>query len=85
VTRGLYVREMAEVLGFSYSRLKDKLYGRSPITLQIDRALANIEYCIARGVPPDAWPARLSGRIAAAYDEYDTHRSPQPRDHSPEN
>lgn len=85
VERKLYVREMADLLGFSVSRLKDKLYGRTAITMQMDRAIANIEYCISRDVAPDGWPVRLRRLIAATSSAYIDEQSSRAPDSSPEN
>ena len=82
-TNSLYVREMAVMLGFSLGRLKDKLYGRSAITLQMDRAIENIELLIARGIRPAGWPDRLGRRIVATRLMYIDPESARTPDSSP--
>jgi hypothetical protein len=79
----LYVREMAIMLGFSLGRLKDKLYGRSPISMQMDRAIENIELLVALGVRPAGWPDRLARRIVATRLMYIDPQSARTPDSSP--
>jgi hypothetical protein len=82
--RRLYVHEMAGLLGMATATLKDKLYGRAPITLGTDRAIENIELLVARGVRPAGWPDRLMGRIVATSIGYIDCESAQALDSSPE-
>jgi hypothetical protein len=77
VSRGLYVRELAKMLGYSCSRLKDKLYERSPLTEQLDAQLENVELLLAAGIRPYGWPARLDRRIVVTRIDYTESVNPQ--------
>lgn len=81
---GLFVAEMAIVLGMPLSTFKDKLYARTDMTMRMDRAINNIEMLLKLGCPPSGWPARLHRRVLATFDEYDTHRESTIAPQSPE-
>src|ERR1051325_7321595 len=55
---GLRIDEMAFLLGYSVGRLKDKLYGRAPIGLDIERIVDLVDLALHRGYPPPGWPER---------------------------
>lgn len=59
VVHGLYVWEMADLLGWPPSTLQKKLGGQLSLTLFVDRALTNIELLVAAGIVPDGAPLWL--------------------------
>jgi transcriptional regulator with XRE-family HTH domain len=61
--RGLTVEELATLLGWPVSTLQKKLGGHTKLTLDLDRAIANIEMVIARGGVPDGAPIWLQARL----------------------
>jgi hypothetical protein len=83
IGHGLFIREMAHAFGFSVGRLKDKLYGRTPITEQVDRLTEMTDLLLHRGIRPPAWPDRLARRIHANIVGYNDRHSAQNRDSSP--
>jgi hypothetical protein len=80
----LYVREMAFMLGIPTTTLKDKLYGRGPIRLRVDRELGNIDLMLAAGIRPEGWPDRLARRIVVTRIDYIETMSTQTCDDTPE-
>jgi hypothetical protein len=76
VKHGLYVHEIAWLFGYTLGRMKDKLYGRSPIGLTTDRLTTQVDMLLALGVRPDGWPQRLSRRIHANKIVYNGDQSP---------
>jgi len=63
VRHGLRVDEMAFVFGYSVGRLKDKLYGHTPIRLETERIVDLVDLALHRGYPPPGWPPRLSDAV----------------------
>jgi transcriptional regulator with XRE-family HTH domain len=63
VRRGLTVEELAILLGWPCSTLQKKLGGHTRLTLDLDRAIANIEMIIARRGVPDGAPIWLQARL----------------------
>ena len=84
IAHELYVRELASLFGMPIATVKDKLYDRAPMTMRVDRAIANIEYLIALGAPPEGWPERLRYRLIRATSfEYIEPQSAETPDQSP--